>query len=84
MKKNNSTQVWSDSVLEARIMTYGYQMAEMGRQQAFEAESRNRGDYGTAHIHASRAEMYRVAAYDLVTDINAQLTLRRTSTLVSE
>jgi len=75
--------LWTDSVLMARIETFGYQMAEMGRQQAFESEARNSGDYDGARMYATRAEMYRLAAKDLMTDINAQITLRRTNTLVT-
>lgn len=85
-QSNNTTQnskIWSDSVLMARIETFGYQMAEMGRQQAFESEARNTGDYDGARMYADRAEMYRQSANTLKTDINAQLTLRHSNTLVT-
>lgn len=76
-------EYWSDSVLMLRIETFGYQMAEMGRQLALEAEARNSGDYDGARMYGIRAEMYRVAANELKKDINAQLTLRRTNRLVT-
>lgn len=75
--------IWTDSVLMLRIETFGYQMAEMGHQQAYESEALKVRDYHSADVYAKRAEMYREAAHSLKTDINAQITLRRTNTLVS-
>ena len=80
---NDRSALWTDSVLMARIETFGYQMAEMGRQQAFESEARNTGDYDGARMYAHRAEMYRESANTLKTDISAQLTLRHSNTLVT-
>ena len=79
---NDRNGLWTDSVLMARIETFGYQMAEMGRQQGFENNYRARGDYANAAFHEKRAEMYRESANTLKTDINAQITLRRTETMV--
>lgn len=80
---NDRSALWTDSVLMARIETFGFQMAEMGRQQAFETTARNSGDYDGAAYYAKNAELYRESAKVLMTDINAQITLRRTDTLVS-
>lgn len=80
---NDRSALWTDSVLMARIETFGYQMAEMGRQQAFESEARNAHDYDGARMYADRAEMYRQSANTLKTDISAQLTLRHSNTLVT-
>lgn len=79
---NDRNALWSDSVLMARIETFGYQMAEMGRQHGFENNYRAQGDYANAQFHAERAEMYRQSANTLKTDINAQITLRATNMLV--
>lgn len=78
----NST-IWSDSNLMTHIETFGYMMAEMGRQLAFETESRSLGDYDNARHFADRAEMYRQSSNELKKDINAQITMRRTNTLVT-
>jgi len=82
MKKDN-TVIWTDSVLMTTIETFGYQMAEMGRQRAFESEAHLNGDYNGARMYARNAEMYRESANTLKTDINAQLTLRHSNTLVT-
>lgn len=72
------SDIWSDSKFSGMIETFGYQMAEMGRQQAFESEARNSGDYDGARMYAQRAEMYREAAYEAKKHINAQIAMRRT------
>ena len=77
------TDIWSDSVLMSRIETFGYQMAELGRQNAYGMDARNSGDYDGARMYDARAEIYRQSANALKVDINAQLTLRRTNTLVT-
>lgn len=61
------------NTLKTRMMTLGFQMAEMGRQQAFEAEARNQGDYDGARMYAKRAEMYRLATVTLKSEIDVEI-----------
>lgn len=80
--KTDDSVLWTDSMLSTRIETFGYQMAEMGRQQAFSQTAQNNGDYDGMRMYNDRAEMYRVSANELKKDINAQIALRRTNKLI--
>lgn len=67
---------WSDNKLIAAIETFGFQMAEMGRQNTFASNASLEGDYDGMRMYTKNAEMIREAANELKKEIAAQIVLR--------
>lgn len=83
MRNNGNPDIWSDAVLNERIATFGYQMAEMGRLQQKEDQARAVRDEQTARYYGNHAETYRNAAQTLKTEIAAQIVLRGSNALIA-